>query len=203
MVNSLRTARPLRAAAAVTLILLATAACGEERPSASAGGGSPSAEAPQAPSPEARPRCAQAPGTPTPKPPATQETDAGAGDEPVPENPKYAENNAFKRPSALSRQAQASGDASAELVRKALTTAVEKSGGATADDITAVLHGLGCEAGNAMYVQGDGEWISYGVHTGDACVSGVVRGREVSAEAHGPYMEPGVGGSCDRPRGGH
>lgn len=190
-----------RSVALAALAVLALAACGSER------AGEQSAGAPTpTPSYPPPPTCAQAAETPppapsSPVPSATASRGEGAGDQP----PNYADNHAYRMQASLSAEREASGLASAGLIRKELEK-VRAAGGAGAygvygdERVEAALQRLGCGPEHGVFV-GNG---FYAVYTGLACVSGRVTADELTTEVHGVYAEPQPGaGPCVENRGGH
>ncbi|MFF5494895.1 hypothetical protein [Streptomyces aquilus] len=200
---SYRRSVALTALAGIAVVTMT--ACGSER----AGGEPAAAAAPTAsrsPSYPPPPKCAQAAVTPaptssSPSPSATGQPDAGPGDQP----PNYADNHAYRMQASLSPEREASGLASAGLIRKELEKVREEGGageyGAYADArVEAALQRLGCGPEHGVFV-GNG---FYAVYTGTACVSGRVTKDELTTEVHGVYAEPQPGaGPCVENRGGH
>jgi hypothetical protein len=102
----------------------------------------------------------------------------------------------------LGPEQTARGEASAAQVNVALDR-IRIQGDHSVGGVTAALALLGCTREHSLFVRDDGDRTSYGLHTGDACISGSVDANEVTTKVHGRYAEPGPGGSCDRPTVGH
>ncbi|MEZ3182889.1 hypothetical protein KYY02_30785 [Streptomyces pimonensis] len=106
---------------------------------------------------------------------------------------------------SLTAEQQASGAASAELVRAELEKVRAKGGsgeyGSFAQErIAAALARLGCGEEHGVFISNG----HYSVHTGVVCVSGRVTKDELTTEVHGAYVEPQPGtGPCVENRGGH
>ncbi|MDN3024544.1 hypothetical protein [Streptomyces sp. S.PB5] len=195
------------------LTALTMTACGTEKAGqteAEAGAGAQTGAAGPTPSYSypPPPKCAQAASTPTPPPssPPASSPAAGSGQEgPVDAPPNYADNHAYRMRAGLSAERQASGLASAELIRKELEKVREEGSsgeyGVFPDArVEAALKRLGCGEEHGVSVGGG----FYAVYTGIACVSGRVTKDELTSEVHGVYAEPQPGeGPCVENRGGH
>ena len=188
--------------AVLAAVAMTVTACGSQRAGEEHTGAAPTPTRSYPPPP----KCAQAAETPaptsaSPSPDATGQSDEGPGDQP----PNYADNHAYRMQASLSPERQASGLASAGLIRKELEKVREEGGageyGAYPDArVEAALQRLGCGPEHGVFV-GNG---FYAVYTGIACVSGRVTKDALTAEVHGVYVEPQPGaGPCVENRGGH
>ncbi|MEU6377663.1 hypothetical protein [Streptomyces sp. NPDC046909] len=196
--------------ALAALALLTLTACGTEKAGRTETGAAASGSPTPSYSYPPPPKCAQASATPAPTPTSASPSSAwskpasppeGAGDAP----PNYADNHAYRMQASLSAVQQASGEASAELIRKELEKVREEGGsgeyGAYPDArVEAALQRLGCGEKHGVVVANG----FYAVYTGIACVSGRVTKDELTTEVHGVYAEPQPGqGPCVENRGGH
>lgn len=196
------------AAAAVTLMTVALTSCGSQKGGASQAAGSAQSVTPT-PSYPPPPKCAQPTGTPTalPSSPVPNASESGGGQQegPVDAPPNYADNHAYRMQASLSAAQQASGQASAGLIRTELAKVREEGGsgeyGRFSDErVAAALEQVGCGKEHGVFV-GNGY---YAVYTGVVCVSGRVTKDELTSEVHGVYAEPQPGaGPCVENRGGH
>ncbi|MFI5533142.1 hypothetical protein ACIA8O_31840 [Kitasatospora sp. NPDC051853] len=195
--------RRLLLPAVAAALLLTTAACGSRPASTESGAMVPSVQASAAQRttealaahdarfPDVALRCAavtDATATPAPAP--------GSGDGPAPENPKHAENRAFKTTLALGAPARCRGEAHAARLMAALPrdgmAAGEASVRATAENLGYPRESVQLQLDYApgllaLFVPGVGPCVT--VHFGP----------KGSAEVHGVYME----GGCLEPKGGH
>ncbi|MGW7357040.1 hypothetical protein ACWGI0_10435 [Streptomyces sp. NPDC054802] len=205
--------RPDRAAAAAALLAVALTGCGTQPhtdPSGS-GTGTPSPRDAAAAASEARARhdrlftdvaarCADRAASARPAPSRTAEEDGPAGDGPQPENPKYAENHAFKKQLPMDGDALCRGTAHAERIARGLTV----PGGSAAPDAQQVLDGLvglGYPE-DSVHVSDWSDRVRFTVSVPQAgpCVTGdIVVGQDMDVSPHGVYME----GGCLEPVGGH
>lgn len=190
------------AAATVSLVAVAVAACGTQR-------GEQARSASPPPSLTPRPTCAEPvevpavpPSSPVPSVTGTHQEEDGENRD---QAPHYAENHAYRMQTSLTPDERARGQASAKLIREELEKVRQEGGagehGAFGEErIAAALSRLGCGEEHGVYV-GPG---FYSVHTGVACVSGRVAEDELTSEVFGAYAEPQPGtGPCVENRGGH
>ncbi|UYQ60466.1 hypothetical protein [Streptomyces peucetius] len=203
---------PFRAAAAAALLAVALTGCGTEAsPTASGSGAGTSArqDAAEAES-EARARhdrmftdvaarCAGRgePVDPTPSRTAENRHEDGG---PQPENPRYAENHAFKQQAPMDGDALCRGTAHADRIARELTV----PGGSAAPDAQRVLDGLiglGYPK-KSVHVSQWSDRVRFTVSVPEAgpCVTGdIVAGQDTEVSPHGVYLE----GGCVEPVGGH
>jgi hypothetical protein len=119
---------------------------------------------------------------------------------PQPENPKYAENHAFKKQLPMDSDARCRGTAHAERIARGLTV----PGGSAAPDAQRVLDGL-IGLGYPQESVHVSKWpdrvrFTVSVPQTGPCVTGdIVVGRDMDVSPHGVYME----GGCLEPVGGH
>ncbi|MGW4645728.1 hypothetical protein [Kitasatospora sp. NPDC004289] len=127
---------------------------------------------------------------------ATATPSAATGGGPAPENPKYAENHAFKTTLGLSATARCRGEAHAAR----LVAALPRDGMAAGEaSVRATVENLGYPR-EIVQVQLDYApgLLALFVPGVGPCVT-VRFGPTVNAEVHGVYME----GGCLEPKGGH
>ncbi|MEW2634089.1 hypothetical protein AB0903_21190 [Streptomyces sp. NPDC048389] len=126
--------------------------------------------------------------------------DDRANDGPQPENPKYAENHAFKKQLPMDGDALCRGTAHAERIARDLTV----PGGSAPPHAQRVLDGL-IRLGypkESVHVSQSSDRVRFTVSVPQAgpCVTGdIVAGQGTDVSPHGVYME----GGCVEPVGGH
>lgn len=193
------------ALAAVCLGAVVAAGCGEESGSgagAPSGSGSPStaeeyAEATRTEHDRAWPGVAEKCRDVQPEPAA----EASAGEDPgaAPENPKYAENHAYKQTTDVSPGELCRGEAHAALIDAALQDAVPAD---LKDErrIRRVLEDLGYAPDTVSAQQAGASAVGWDVMVAGAgpCISGNTDWPG-EIDVHGVYME----GGCTEPAGGH
>ncbi|WBB57732.1 hypothetical protein O7599_18780 [Streptomyces sp. WMMC500] len=192
------------AVVAVCLGAVVAAGCGEESGSRSgagtpSGGGSPStaeeyADAARAEHDRAWPDVAEKCRDVRAEPSA----ETSAGDHPEPENPKYAENNAYKQTTDVAPDELCRGEAHAARIAAALDDAALADPG---DEraVRLVLRDLGY-AEDRVSTQVAASAVGWDVMVAGAgpCISGSTDFPD-DIDVHGVYME----GGCTEPAGGH
>lgn len=200
-----------RAAGTAALLAVALTGCGTETRTAPASGAGASARQDAAKAErEARARhdrmfadiaarCASADKSVDPTPSRTAADGPKDGD-PQPENPKYAENHAFKQQAPMDGDALCRGTAHADRIARALTA----PGGSAAPDAQRVmdeLTGLGYPK-ESVHVSQWSDRVRFTVSVPQAgpCVTGdIVARQDIDVSPHGVYIE----GGCVEPVGGH
>ncbi|MEV6580162.1 hypothetical protein AB0M92_18590 [Streptomyces sp. NPDC051582] len=193
--------------------LLVLTACGTKVPgSAGAGAGAPSPLPSLSPTPDYAARAAAAvarhdelfPAVAAAcagKPTALPSRSAAPDDLPTdPEARKYAENHAYKQQGTLTPADQCRGDAHAARINAALGGSDGKGAPRTAQELGALLTGMGYKPETAdVYASSTGD-LSFvlAIPESGPCVTGRLT-PPVSVRAHAVYME----GGCNEPRGGH
>ncbi|MFE5537295.1 hypothetical protein [Streptomyces sp. NPDC056492] len=117
-----------------------------------------------------------------------------------PEARKYAESHGYKQQGTLTPAAQCRGDAHAARIKAALGGSEGKGAPRTAQELGALLTGMGYEPGTAdVYASSTGN-LSFvlSIPESGPCVTGHLT-PPVSVKAHAVYVE----GGCNEPRGGH
>ncbi|MFF0726106.1 hypothetical protein [Streptomyces sp. NPDC004134] len=193
------------AVAAVVLGAVVAAGCGEESgaggPDTPSSGGSPStaeeyAEATRKDHDRAWPGIARECRDVRPEPSA----EAGDGGEgPVPENPKYGENNAYKQTTDVTPGELCRGEGHAARIAAALKDAAPADLGD--EDLTRrIFEDLGYTGDTVSARANDGGLVWWDVLVAGAgpCISGTTD-PATGIDVHGVYME----GGCTEPAGGH
>ncbi|MFB7781522.1 hypothetical protein ACFC1D_02255 [Streptomyces vinaceus] len=191
--------------------LLVLTACGTEVPgSAAAAGPSPLPSLSPAPDPAARAAAAVArhdelfpevAAACAGKPTAVPTRAAAPDDLPTdPEARKYAENHGYKQQGTLTPAAQCRGDAHAARIRAALGGSDGKGAPRTAQELSALLAGMGYGPQTADVSASSTGNLSFvlSIPESGPCVTGHLT-PPVSVKAHAVYVE----GGCAEPRGGH
>ncbi|MFJ3173284.1 hypothetical protein ACIPJK_21260 [Streptomyces roseus] len=117
-----------------------------------------------------------------------------------PEARKYAENHGYKQQGTLTPAARCRGDAHAARIRAALDGSESKGAPRTAQELSALLAGMGYAPQAAdVYGSSAGD-LSFvlSIPESGPCVTGHLT-PPVSVQAHAVYVE----GGCREPRGGH
>ncbi|MFF2852199.1 hypothetical protein ACFVT5_38685 [Streptomyces sp. NPDC058001] len=132
---------------------------------------------------------------------STASADPGAttGEQGGDANPKYAENHAFRQTLPLSGDALCTAAEETRRVKKALE-GLAGTREATVAQVRTALTGLGYDASAVTASSFGTGLISYVVDLRPVCVEGSLGSTQVTAEAHGVYME---GTGCQEPAGGH
>ncbi|MFW6691911.1 hypothetical protein [Streptomyces sp. MAR4 CNX-425] len=196
--------------AACCLGVVVLAGCGEERAGGSgapSGSASPStaeeyAEAARTKHDRAWPgvaeKCRGVPAEPGVG--ASPSVSERAADEPLPENPKYAENHAYKQTTDVSPDELCRGEAHAALISAALDGA-DPADLKDEKRIRLVLEDLGYDPGTVTAQQAGASAVAWDVMVAGAgpCISGNT-GWPGEIDVHGVYME---GTGCTEPAGGH
>ncbi|MFF3322628.1 hypothetical protein [Streptomyces sp. NPDC002889] len=122
------------------------------------------------------------------------------GDGPEPENPKYAENNAFKSTLPMDVGDACRGNAHADRIAMALARS-GSSGVRDSGEVSAHLAKLGYPKESVQISEWTGGLrITVSVPRAGPCVTGeIVGGQDPQISSHGFYME----GGCVEPEGGH
>lgn len=191
------------ALAAVCLGAVVAAGCGEESGSGTASGsGSPSSAEEYAEAartehdrawPDVAEKCRDVPAEPSAA--ASDGGDSGAG----PENPKYAENHAYKQTTDVSPDELCRGEAHAALIDAALRDA-DPADLKDEKRIRLLLEDLGYAPDTVSAQQAGPSAVGWDVTVAGAgpCISGNT-GWPGETDVHGVYME----GGCTEPVGGH
>lgn len=134
-----------------------------------------------------------------PEPTAAASGSPADGSGPQPENPKWAENHAYKQTTDMSPAEQCRGEAHAALIGAALKDAAPADLGDERRTLR-VIEGLGYARDTVGARQAGPDAVAWNVFVAGAgpCISGST-GPDGGIEVHGAYLE----GGCVEPVGGH